>query len=271
MCGIFGALFVPPTTSVDVEAALVALHHRGPDGRGTYRHGTSVLGHTRLAILDLTEAGAQPMKSIDGQVVVTFNGEIYNHRELRAELKARGHQFHSRSDTEVIVEGFRAWGEALFDKLDGMYAIGIFEPARRRLVLARDRTGQKPLFYRVDGAEIRFASEVKALIASGVRAEVNVDALPLLLSFGYVPPPGTMYRGIAQLPPATVLVMEEGNAPTLRTIWHAPYDAPPLRCTEGEAIAEVRWSKKPWLEPSKPTCHWVPFCPAESTRPSSLV
>src|SRR5262245_28253755 len=137
MCGIFGSVFT--SEHVDVESALASIHHRGPDTSGVFRRPGVVLGHVRLSILDLTEAARQPMTSADQQIAVVFNGEIYNHHDLRRELEDSGLTFRTRSDTEVIVEGYRAWGDAVIERLEGMFALGIFDGARRRLLLARDR------------------------------------------------------------------------------------------------------------------------------------
>jgi asparagine synthase (glutamine-hydrolysing) len=245
MCGIFGAVFLADGEVAHVEPALAALFHRGPDGDGVFRDSGVVLGFRRLAILDLTAAGGQPMVSADGSVAVVFNGEIYNHHGLRDELAALGHRFRSRSDTEVIVEGYRAWGEGVIERLDGMFAIGIWDVRRRRLLLGRDRAGKKPLYYAHganahSGHSIRFASEAKAILASGHDSEIDLAALPYLLSFGYTPPPGTMYRGISQLPPATVMSCEGGQAPRLRRYWRAPFTAAPLQVSVPEATAEIR-------------------------------
>jgi len=245
MCGIFGAAFLADGEVAAVEPALAALSHRGPDGEGVFRDRGVVLGFRRLAILDLTPAGGQPMVAVDGSVAVVCNGEIYNHHQLREELAALGHGFRSRSDAEVIVEGYCAWGEGVVDRLDGMFAIGIWDARRRRLLLCRDRAGKKPLFYAHGasshgGQSIRFASEAKAILASGHDAEVDLAGLPYLLSFGYTPPPCTMYRGIAQLPPATLMSCEEGEAPRLRRYWRAPFTAAPLAVSVPQATAEIR-------------------------------
>jgi len=237
MCGIFGAV---GEAELKVDAALDALAHRGPDARGVWRDRQAALGHTRLAVIDLTPTGAQPMVAPDGSTVVVFNGEIYNHHELRAELGGLGHCFRSTSDTEVIVEGYRAWGPAVIERLDGMFALGLWDAPRRRLLLARDRAGKKPLFYCASDGAFRFASEVKALLAAGVPAEVEASSLPHLLSFGYTPAPQTMFRGIHQLPPASRLTLEWNGAPSVRQYWQAPFLEPPIACDEREAIAEVR-------------------------------
>ena len=145
MCGIFGAVFVK--TPVDVDRALARLHHRGPDHQASFRDEHAVLGHARLSILDLSAAAHQPMASASGDVVVVFNGEIYNHHQLRRELEERGHELRTRSDTEVIVEGYRAWGDGVVRRLDGMFAFAVWDARRHRVLVARDRAGKKPLFY----------------------------------------------------------------------------------------------------------------------------
>ena len=240
MCGIFGAVFHPEGALVDLPAALAALGHRGPDSSGSFGAPGVTFGHTRLAILDLSPAGAQPMASADGQCVVVFNGEIYNHHELRSELVRRGVAFRSRSDTEVIVEGYRAQGEAFLERLDGMFAIGLFDFARRRLILVRDRVGKKPLFYAYDGGELRFASQIRALFASGLSPDIDVQALPYLLGLGYVPSPTTLYCGVEQLAPASVLTLDAGGEPRIRRYWSPPFDASPLHVPFGDAKQEVR-------------------------------
>jgi asparagine synthase (glutamine-hydrolysing) len=241
MCGIFGAVFLRgESEAVDVDAALKSIRHRGPDRADVYRTPLAVFGHTRLSVLDLSDAAAQPMRSADGLVTLVYNGEIYNHHALRAELIALGHTFRTRSDTEVILEGYRAWGERVVERLDGMFAIGLFDAESKRLLLARDRPGKKPLFYTLDRGEVRFASEIKALVASGWVPEVNVAALPALLSFGYVPPPRSMFRGVLQLPPATLLIMDEGHEPRIRRYWRAPFRERALESSLEDATREVR-------------------------------
>jgi asparagine synthase (glutamine-hydrolysing) len=233
-------MFLADGAAVDIDAALGSIVHRGPDGAGVVRGDDWVLGHRRLAVLDLTEAGAQPMRSQDGATIVTFNGEIYNHHELRRELEALGHRFRSRSDTEVIVEGYRAWGEGVVPRLDGMFALGVWDSGRRRLLLARDRAGKKPLFYSCRGREIRFASEIKALAASGLPVEIDETGLPYLFTLGYVPAPATLVRGVLQLAPASTLLLEADRAPVVRRYWHPPFGEPRLRVNEHEARTEVR-------------------------------
>jgi asparagine synthase (glutamine-hydrolysing) len=240
MCGIFGAVFTQSTENLNVEAVLRTLHHRGPDSQGTFRGVDTLLVHTRLSILDLSEAANQPMASADGRCVTVFNGEIYNHHELRSDLETRGVRFRSRSDTEVIVEGYRLAGERFLERLDGMFALAVLDQADRRLVLMRDRAGKKPLFYSWRSRSLRFASEIRALLASGVPSEIDVTNLSLLLSLGYVPAPDTMYVGIRQLPPASILSLTAGLDPVLRTYWTPRFDRSPLKVSASEAGREVR-------------------------------
>jgi asparagine synthase (glutamine-hydrolysing) len=240
MCGIFGAVFPEPGSHVDAAAVLRVLHHRGPDSRGTFRSDDAVFLHTRLAVVDLSEGGHQPMTSADGRCVTVFNGEIYNHRELRRELEGHGVRFRSRSDTEVILEGYRWGGERFLERLDGMFSIAIFDHVDRRLVLVRDRMGKKPLFYARRSGCLRFASEIRALLASGVEADINASQLPTLLALGYVPAPETLYSGIHELPPASVLTLQAGKEPVIRTYWAPRFDGPRLEISYEEARREVR-------------------------------
>ena len=240
MCGIFGAAFVPQLSAVDAEAALAAIHSRGPDASRVWRHEDAVLGFARLAILDLSDAGMQPMTSADGLATIVFNGEIYNHHELRRELEARGHRFRSHGDTEVIVEGYRAWGDGIVDRIDGMFALAIHDQRERRLLLARDRCGKKPLFFVREGEGLRFGSQISALVASGARAELDVAALPMMLGMGYVAAPATMYRGVEQLAPAERLVFRPGREPERERYWRAPFAAPPLTDSLETATARTR-------------------------------
>src|SRR6266404_1100859 len=170
MCGMAGALLktprsVPATELRRCGAAMTSiLHHRGPDGRGVCVDSHVALAHTRLAIIDTSNAAAQPMHDTTNTVHVVFNGEIYNFLELRAQLKAEGYEFQNRSDTEVLVNGYRKWGTDLFSKLVGMFAIAIWDSGQKRLVLARDRFGEKPLYYADRPDALVFGSEIKALM-----------------------------------------------------------------------------------------------------------
>ena len=214
MCGIAGfcgAAATRPAGELEATATAMAatLAHRGPDDAGAWADEAAgvALGFRRLAIVDLSASGRQPMASSDGRYVVVFNGEIYNFRALRAELERTGAAFRGGSDTEVLLETIRRHGvPGALARANGMFALALWDRAERALWLARDRLGEKPLYYGWSGGTLLFASELKALRAHpGFRAEVDRDALALLLRHGYVPGPRSIYRGVAKLPPATVL------------------------------------------------------------------
>jgi asparagine synthase (glutamine-hydrolysing) len=245
MCGICG--FVGPAElSVDfrvVVAMAESIRHRGPDEFGRAQIGDSRddglrgwLGHRRLKILDLTASAAQPMRSRDRQLVLTYNGEIYNFRELRQELRCAGHRFESTGDTEVVLRAYEEWGDSCLERLDGMFAFALWDGRRGRLLLARDRSGKKPLFYTVCGERLTFGSEIKALLqAPWVRARPDTAAIPEFLTYGYVPHPRTLYEGILQVPPASSLTFDADGVHEPRSYWdplpghqfHAmPPDAP---------------------------------------------
>lgn len=224
MCGIAGVVRLRPDVSPPTREQALAMaeriRHRGPDGRDAWASpsGECTLGHARLKVIDL-ETGDQPMANEDGTVQVVFNGEIYNFPALRAELEREGHRFRTRSDTEVLVHGYEAWGEALPERLDGMFAFGIWDEARGRLLLARDRAGKKPIFWTRTATYLGFASEIKALLTlPWVSGEMDPEALPAYLAFGYVPAPRTFHRVIDKLPPAHSLSVEDGVA-TRRRYW----------------------------------------------------
>jgi asparagine synthase (glutamine-hydrolysing) len=247
MCGIFGQVGQPLPQKEALQQALSALRHRGPDGQGLSQPDEGVvLGHTRLKVIDLSAAAAQPMQTPDGQVVVTFNGEIYNHRELREHLAARGHVFRTRCDTEVLLYGYREWGDDLPLHLDGMFAFGLWDRQKQRLLLCRDRAGEKPLYYHFDAAEqvLRFASEIKALMPLGTPLAVHHAELPTLLSFGYVPAPATLYAGVEQLPPGCLLVYPAAgptrSRPQVRRYFLAPFGRAPRATLLPAALGEVR-------------------------------
>src|SRR5262245_24757750 len=197
MCGIAG--FAGPGTERDLQAMSDAMIHRGPDGAGRFvdpAHGV-YLAHRRLAILDIS-GGDQPMWNEDGRVGVVFNGEIYNHVELRRELVARGHTFRSdHSDTEVLVHGYEEWGAELPLKLNGMFAFAVYDSARGVLFLARDRFGKKPLYYTSRAGFFAFASELGALLKhAAVRREIDDAALRKYFGYGFIPAPRSLYREI---------------------------------------------------------------------------
>jgi asparagine synthase (glutamine-hydrolysing) len=269
MCGICGIVSrgAPPDPEV-VRSMIARLRHRGPDGEGMYdscesrvpgpgsqvsssgirnegprtrdlEPGThAVLGHTRLSIIDLP-GGKQPMGNEDGTVQVVFNGEIYNFRELRRDLEARGHRFATRSDTEVLVHLYEEKGEELVHDLHGMFAFAIWDARRGRLVAARDRLGKKPFYYLESPLRLAFASELKALAAiPGFDRTVDPEAVHLYLTYQYVPPPRTIFRAARKLSPGQLLTWEAGRLRT-RTWWQVPADEAPDR-PEGEWIERVR-------------------------------
>jgi asparagine synthase (glutamine-hydrolysing) len=215
------------------------LKRRGPDSQGMESWPEAALGHRRLAILDLSAAGHQPMISEDGQIGLVFNGCIYNFLELREELEKCGHQFRSRSDTEVLLRGYREWGiDALAPRLRGMFAFAIWDEPRRTLTLARDRLGVKPLIYCERHGEIAFASTVAALHAAGFGGGVDPQAVLDFLEFGYVTEERAIYEGISKLPPATILEWRDGQA-ARRRYWTLPELPENARVRFEEAVEET--------------------------------
>lgn len=208
MCGICGLLRLgpsaPPPDGSLLDRMTDALAHRGPDDRGTWTDAHAALGARRLAVLDLSAAGHQPMASPDGSVVMVYNGEVYNFRDLAARhrLEERGGPLRSRTDTEVVLRLYQALGPAMLDELNGMFALAVWNTRERTLLLARDRFGIKPLFWHRDGAHFRFASEIKGILADPrVPREVSLQALHDYLTLGYVPGPQTAFQGIHELAP----------------------------------------------------------------------
>lgn len=241
MCGIAGRWNYRSGAPADARAIARMcdlLAHRGPDGAGTRCDGPIGFGHRRLAIIDLSEAASQPMRSPDGQTWIVFNGEIYNFQALREDLEGRGHHFLTRSDTEVLLHGYLEFGTDVIARLRGMFAFAIWDARARRLVLARDRVGKKPLHYRLDGDGIEFASEPKAFLGSG-SFEPAADDLALLhyLTYQYVPSPMSAFRGVAKLPPGHLLTIEDGQL-RLERYWSLRYE-PKLEIDETEAGDEV--------------------------------
>src|SRR5262245_21954062 len=215
MCGIAGIVRFDPRERVDeprLKRMRDVLRHRGPDGEGLWMDGPVGLAHRRLSIVDVA-GGHQPMSNEDDTVWITFNGEIYNHADLRPGLEAKGHRFRSRTDTEAIIHQYEEDGPDCVQALDGMFALGIWDAPRDRLVLARDRLGKKPVYYTVVGGRLLFASEIKGLLAHpAVTRDIDVDALNLYLTFTNVPPPYTLFAGIKKLPAAHRLICDRfGN------------------------------------------------------------
>lgn len=247
MCGIAGCVSLrgglEPVATADLEAMAGAMRHRGPDGFGFYRDRDAALVHARLSIIDLA-TGQQPLCNEDGTLWVTFNGEIFNYVELRAELQALGHDFRTRSDTEVIVHAFEEWGHAAFARFNGQFALGIWDARRNKLVLARDRLGVRPLYRMEHAGRLWFASEIKALFAGAPDAKRSLDPVGLVESFTFWSPvaPQTAFAGVTQLEPGHALVIEGGKTSEV-DFGPAPPAAPssqPFSGTLDEAATAVR-------------------------------
>jgi asparagine synthase (glutamine-hydrolysing) len=238
MCGIVGFVdfggHARDQAHASVRRMADSIIHRGPDEEGFYVDDFVALGHRRLSIIDLS-SGQQPMDILDGKVTIVFNGEIYNFVELRAELEARGHRFKTRSDTEVILFGYLEWGEHCVERLNGMFAFAIWDARFRRLVLARDRVGKKPLYYCRKGSLVAFASELKALCAGGFCPDdVDPEALDCYFSFGYIPAPRTIYKGVSKLRAARCLTIS-GTTESERQYWKLSFANPVPRSLDDAA------------------------------------
>jgi asparagine synthase (glutamine-hydrolysing) len=225
MCGIAGQLALPggaPVTRSLMEEMCAALEHRGPDARGLFFDGQVALGIQRLRVVDLL-TGDQPVSSEDGAIVVVLNGEIYNYRQLRADLRARGHRFATNGDTEVIAHLYEQHGVECVRHLHGMFAFALWDRRERRLLLARDRVGKKPLFYAAHGGGLAFASELRALLVDRrIRRELDPGAVDCFLAYGYVPAPRAIFAGVSKLPPAHTLVVQDGRMEVSR-YWRLDY------------------------------------------------
>jgi asparagine synthase (glutamine-hydrolysing) len=224
MCGICGVIQLREGAPVPRELAermQARLAHRGPDDGGAYVDGWAALGHTRLAIVD-PAGGRQPMSNEDGSLWIVYNGEIYNHLELRSHLVSRGHRYQTESDTETILHLYEEEGEACVERLRGMFAFAIWDAARRQLFLARDRMGIKPLYIHQDADRLRFASEIKALLVDPeVEPRLNGEALPEHLAFGYFHDDTTLFAGVRSLPPGHTLTVASGRV-VVRQYWDFP-------------------------------------------------
>jgi asparagine synthase (glutamine-hydrolysing) len=240
MCGIAGKVALDGRAVVDpslLRQMTDAIRHRGPDDGGVWTDGTVGLGTRRLAIIDLSDRGHQPMANEDGSIRITFNGEIYNFQSLRRELESNGHVFQSGTDTETIIHLYEQDGLACLDRLRGMFAFALWDLPRKRLVLARDRLGKKPLFYYHDERQFVFGSAPKAILQDrAVPAVPDPEAIHHYLTYGYVPSPFAAFRGFRKLPPAHYLVLENGTV-TLHRYWSLHYEAPKRHETE-EALGE---------------------------------
>ncbi len=213
MCGICGQFNFGdgvPVVRQDIVRMADSIAHRGPDDSGFHVDGPIGLGFRRLSIIDL-EGGHQPMSDQDELVWVVFNGEIYNFPELKRELEGFGHRFRTRCDTEVIVHGYKQWGDDVFNHLNGMFGVAVWDVRRRRLVIARDPFGIKPIYYRLEANRLHFGSEIRAVLAAtGQSGEVDPNSLNLFLRYRYTPSPYTMFKGVKKLAPGSMLVCENG-------------------------------------------------------------
>lgn len=241
MCGINGILNLgnaaqpPAMQTAALQAMNLAIAHRGPDGEGLWQDDLIALGHRRLAILDLSSAGHQPMFNEDGQLVLVFNGEIYNYLELIPELTARGHVFRSRTDSEVILHAYEEWGPRCVERFNGMWAFAIWDRRNRRLFASRDRMGVKPFFYRATADQLIFSSEVAGIRAAVPVHEANLAKLHDYLAYGYRINDGqTLFAGISELPPGHNLMAQHGRLHISRW-WQLPDAAAP-----SDAITRLR-------------------------------
>jgi asparagine synthase (glutamine-hydrolysing) len=239
MCGICGSTEDREGTAVAAMAR--AMEHRGPDDESFHIDGAAgfALGCRRLSIIDV-EGGRQPLSNEDGSVWAVLNGEIYNHPQLQERLRKSGHTLSTRSDTEVLVHLYEDYGEDLVHALEGMFSFAVWDARRRRLLLGRDRYGEKPLFYCFEGGRLSFASELSALLAGfPERPQLAPSAVAAYFIHGYVPGPGSIVEGVAQLPPAHTLTWEPGGRPEIRPYWHVPRSV--TSCAEPlpELVAEL--------------------------------
>jgi asparagine synthase (glutamine-hydrolysing) len=240
MCGIAGLYCFRsgrPVLCEEMAAMAARLAHRGPDDEGVFTDGPLGFAHRRLTILDTSRRGRQPMATRDGAFTITYNGEVYNFLELKNELQGRGHRFRTKTDTEVLLHLYQERGDGFLQALNGMFAFALWDRPRRRLLLARDRLGVKPLYYTWTADGLAFASEVKALLAvPGVRAEVDLEMLDAYMSVGYVPTERTLFRGILKLQPGWAMQIEDGRV-NLFKYWDL--DPRPEPVSEERCIQEV--------------------------------
>ncbi|MDR1958927.1 MAG: asparagine synthase (glutamine-hydrolyzing) [Planctomycetaceae bacterium] len=243
MCGICGVLWTEASKAVNIQTLdkmTDVLGHRGPDDRGTYWRNGMALGHRRLSILDLSPQGHQPMSNENDTVWIVFNGEIYNFEPLRQELLARGHRFKSQSDTEVLLHLYEEYGETMLHRLNGMFAFAVWDASRRKLFLARDRIGKKPLFYCHEPGRLLFASEMKSILqVPNVPREVDPEAVDEYLTYQYIPHPKTIFRGISKLPPGHFAVWEN-NYFIVKRYWNMDFNSEEHRLKPEEWSEELR-------------------------------
>jgi asparagine synthase (glutamine-hydrolysing) len=244
MCGVAGIFNLDgqPASPALLEAMTSSLAHRGPDGEGVFTQGPVGLGHRRLSVIDLSSAGAQPMESADGRFVISYNGEVFNFRELRAELEALGHRFHSKTDTEVVLVAWAQWGAAALERLNGMFAFAVWDTATQELVLARDRYGVKPLYYARAGETLLFASEAKAILTHPkYRPQLDREALLEYLTFQNLLTRRTLFAGISLLPAGSLLHVGRGRFAQLEphVYWDFDFREPAETVDERECAEEL--------------------------------
>jgi len=252
MCGIAGILNLnkAPVSADALRAMTGSLAHRGPDAEGfvflpndTHQSPVRIgLGHRRLAIIDLSTNASQPMTNEDESLWMVFNGEVYNFNALRTRLQAQGHSFRSSSDAEVVLHLYEELGEKCVEELEGMFAFALWDERRKRLLLARDRVGKKPLYYISAGSVFVFGSEVKSLLRHpAVSAEISLEALPHYFTFGYPPPGQSFYRGICQLPPAHTMTLDADGRIEVRRYWDLDFSGAPSKgLSLSEASTQIR-------------------------------
>ena len=241
MCGITGQFNFIRRDPVDpdtIRRMTTTIVHRGPDDEGYFVSDGVGLGVRRLSIIDLA-GGHQPMSDAEETVWVAFNGEIYNFKELRVELEQHGHQFRTKSDTEVIIHGYKEWGTEVLNRLNGMFGLAIWDARKERLIVARDAMGIKLIYYRIDNGRLTFGSEIRPILtADGSKPDVDPVALNLFLRFRYTPSPLTIFKGIRKLAPGTMLIAENGQCREER--WYnyrpEPFESPR---SEAEATEEL--------------------------------
>jgi len=245
MCGIAGEIrfdstYASPTA---VERMLSRLESRGPDGTGLYNSNSMAFGHRRLKVIDLAECSSQPMVDTQLGLVIVYNGAIYNYHQLRNELENKGYQFFSNGDTEVILKSYAEWGEYCVERLNGMFAFAIWERDSKRMFLARDRSGIKPLYYQFRGKCFRFASTLPALLATGdVDTSIDPVALNYYMTFhSVVPAPHTIFNGVKKLPPATIMYIEPDGNYNIREYWKLNYtrNSEDLKCDLADWIDRI--------------------------------
>jgi asparagine synthase (glutamine-hydrolysing) len=241
MCGICGQFSYErqaPVSRRDIEKMARSIVHRGPDDEGYYVNGPLGLGFRRLSIIDI-EGGHQPMSDAEESIRVVFNGEIYNFPELRRELEGLGHAFRTRCDTEVIVLGYKQWGDDVLNRLNGMFGLAIWDERKRRLVVARDAFGIKPIYYKIGDGKVSFGSEIRTILAAAKEShEPDPTAINLFLRYRFTPSPYTVFKGIKKLAAGTMLVFENGRYSMRRWYNFRPQPFSPAK-SEGQAVDEL--------------------------------